>query len=244
VRDLTGPPNKSMAKIDVELVVTWKGAMIFYGKLRHLDTTDFHHIVDGLRMEHRKYPQDPGLQNVNGVRINFAGVVEICREATEPCKVNQDFITAVQRQSLPIGDKVGIPLVYGNIEYALAWRDRKTRGHGGPQQYAINTMLMVMDPKLFIRGSSTVLVAWKDARPLHPAHIEALYGYVDGLALKHSVPWLSGDMSLEEGTALFAKREEILLGNASEAGFRQYWRLCWKGNRRLRFSGAASPYDV
>jgi hypothetical protein len=72
-------------------------------------------------------------------------------------------------------------------------------------------MIVVLDPKLFISGSGTVVVMRKDARPLYQVHVEALYGYVDAIAISHGVPALSEDMSFEEGSPLFAKRQERLL---------------------------------
>jgi hypothetical protein len=238
LRRLTGPLNNSVTKIDPELIEFIAGPLLFYGKLHHLDTTSFRHIVDKLRVSYGEtFAGSLGSGNVDGVRINCVGDVSVSlRPPIEPFKLNRDFLTTEGTSALPIGEKVGIPLVCGCVEYALTWRSRHVSN-------TINPTLVELTPR-------PLDVQWvrrwlrRDLKPPHPAHVAALMAYLDVLCTYDGLPELAAHMSFEEGRVLFAQRDRFLLEKASEDGFRVFWRFWWNVNGRLRYSGVASPYNV
>jgi hypothetical protein len=144
---------------------------------------------------------------------------------------------------LDISDKIGIPLVIASLELALSWRGRK-------DEYTSNALLASFDPKAFGYQVGTVVVASKDGKGLHPAHVEALASYVGTLYEEQWVPQLRVGTGREEGRKVFGRREGRLCWSMrvrGYGGFRLFWMMWWDMVGRERYSGdggVVGTYEV
>jgi hypothetical protein len=176
-------------------------------------------VDDRLRAAYGTLP--PEIQIVDGVCLNCVGDKEIYgRNLIEPAFSPRDYVVATERRSFDLGDKVGISLMFSYFPYAPAWCGPDANKH--PGRSAINPVFTVLRPKHFWAGSGSVFLARKDAKPLHLAHVEALYSYIDELSRKKRRSW--GDYLLRELRGLWRLRRKVY---CYERGYEPYiYELC------------------
>jgi hypothetical protein len=125
-RKLSGEVTASVGSIDWELMKIYRGPLLFYGDKIHLDMMSFRHIIDEMRDEyHYNYmnaeAEIPG--SIDGVRVNCAGDCDITgRPEYEVMKHTNEVFTIGSKFSIPVADKIGLPLHVYPIYPAITWR--------------------------------------------------------------------------------------------------------------------------
>jgi len=187
---LGSAPNPSAAAVAPELLYSVKGPLLFTGWCTHLDTMDFRHVVDLLHMEHDKAVRSRELAfqgRLPGVRANCLGdLVVIGRAVFEPCKLKNDLFHKQDEHLIPVSEKLGLPLAVHSVPCALSWGGRKQEPNGLHYAIAMNLAFAGLSPNNWNISMGSVQIVRKDKKPLHVAHIEALYDYLEVIGGK---PW-------------------------------------------------------
>jgi hypothetical protein len=146
---VSGELTASVGGIDRELMEIYRGPILFYGDKVHLDMLSFRYIVDEMRVEyHHNYMEAetemPG--SIDGVRVNCAGDCDITgRPDYEIMKHTNEVFTIGSKFSIPVADKIGIPLHVYPIYPAITWRGRFI--HGDPwSSYNDNPRIRFLKP--------------------------------------------------------------------------------------------------
>jgi hypothetical protein len=145
---LIGPPNKSLLKVDREFHNGFGGPLFYYSSEHHLDTMSFRHIIDALFISRghswRAYANaHPAPGQVPAVLVNCLGDKQVFKRArTEAYRVPADFYECKFLRSIPVAERIGIPMVFYPIAHEAAWLGRT---HGN-FPYDMNPQPILISP--------------------------------------------------------------------------------------------------
>ncbi|KAF2252888.1 hypothetical protein BU26DRAFT_211098 [Trematosphaeria pertusa] len=235
-----GAPNCSVKKVDEELARLIQGSLIFCAGDRHLDMTDFRNIVDHLRWSYYIQFDINGIveaPTVEGVKVSCYGDSVFChRPAYEPFEVSvKDLEDSTPLMTVPVTDVIGIPMAVAPSPLALPWRGRHSIHY---DHAAHNLRFSLLNPN-FIGGCvGTPVLARKDRKPLHVAHVHALVGYCQMVGARLHTE------TVPQNAAVYKTRAQHLLTHASRDDFAEFYRQ-WLGKEQNRqYRGVLSPYEI
>jgi hypothetical protein len=169
------PPNKSLMRMDSEFRNGFGGLFIYYSDQQHLDTMSLRHIIDTLRISRGKTFREYrnvhlALGEVPAALCNCISEKHVFKRATVESGRAPEYVFSDNRiQSIPVAEKIGVPMIFYPIQPEAAWRDR----YRGGLPCECNVQLTAISPLHWERPWGTVVVARKDKKPLHAAQYEA-----------------------------------------------------------------------
>lgn len=257
-----GGPNQSFARIDQELPDAMHGPFVMYGPGYHLDMMSFRHIVDDLRADYYKaqYMKEKNATGpIKGVRVSCGGDLLIShRPQFEQVNLDSSFFDLDRTINLPVGDKIGIPLEARMIPEALPWRNRHHLGDWA-KRYAQNEFAQRLNPAQWWPLTGSIVIARKDKKLLHCAHVDALSEYCarEGYSIAQLRNLPAGPHSHLPDDALvpieylrslmnqnYQASSQQLLSRASEQGFKDFNLDFMRNGGIEKYGYVTSPYII
>jgi hypothetical protein len=251
-RKLNGQVTASVGSIDKELPEIYNGPLLFHGDNYHLDMIPFRHIIDDMRNEyHHEYMKaEAELQgSIQGGRVNCTGDCDITgRPEFEVMMHANDILTMASQLSIPVTDKIGLPLNVFPLKSALTWRHRSIQVDE-KFNYHDNCKTRCLNPARWYLQTGSVCLVRKDKKPLHIAHVEALLDYcvAEGFTIKqlyivpNKRPGVDMNPYYDSNYQASAKQ---LLARATKEGFSEVFAVYMDGSGRRKYGDVRSPYDV
>jgi hypothetical protein len=245
----SGEPNRSAAAINPELLNSTDGPLLFFGRCADLNTMDFRHIVDFILVMHdqgtRVAEAEAAFNDATqGVRINSVGdVLLLGTPPYEPHGIADEYFEIGECHLIPVAEKLGLSLVTYPVPQSLSWKGRPAGARG---DYATNVGFANLNSRKWNVPIGSVLVARKNKKPLHVAHVEALIEYlgliggaeIAALAMERRE---SADTDMEP---MLKRKSELMIERASKKQFEKYWVEWMEKIGRARHGNVVSPYKV
>jgi hypothetical protein len=253
-RKLSGEVTASVGSIDRELMKIYRGPLLFYGDKIHLDMLSFRHIIDEMRDEYHynyMYAEAEIPRSIDGVRVNCAGDCDITgRPEYEVMKHTNEVFTIGSKFSIPVADKIGLPLHVYPIYPAITWRGWSI--HGDPWfSYHDNPRIWFFNPAQWCLQTGSVCLVRKDKKPLHPSHIEALLSYCTGAGFSQEQLFHVPGEEMGPGVDMtpfydpnFQASAKQLLARATKEDFSLVFATWMDLDGRKKYGDVPSPYDI
>jgi hypothetical protein len=184
--------------------------------------------------------------HISGVRANCHGdLMFIDRAIFEPCKVAHDFFNKADQHLVPVAEKLGFPLAAHSNPYPPSWKDRKSEPNG--LHYAMNLALAGLNPNDWLIGMYSVSIARKDKKPLHVAHVEALFDYPEllgGSPMEAELKVAGNDVNVSDLVGAYETKGRVILERACKEHFKSYLKEWMEKIGRPRHGDVGSPYDL
>jgi hypothetical protein len=167
-------------------------------------------------------------------------------EATE---IDNTFFSTIQPLSLPVSERIGIPMLVQKALSPSLWRDRHIENNP-VETYSLNIAWPILNPAQWNAMTGSIIVARRDRKPLEVAHVDALLVYCEANGHDYETRYKAevDDMARDYLPIIEANHQassQQFLSRASEEVFRDYyWRYMDVVGGRNKYGDVPSPYDV